>query len=121
MKMLMALVTFLIVLSAHSVEIRSAQISNDQKNIEIILKIQVDGAKRTFGLKNIICQETFPPQCLSDLDVFVEGASHPLNRHLIVNHLIPLQEQGLDDPYYKNASITIRTDDATSSVTVNLP
>jgi hypothetical protein len=121
MKMLMALVTFLIVLSAHSIELQSAQLSQDQKSIEIIIKIQVDGAKRKFGLKNIICQETFPAQCLSELDVIAEGPSQPLNRHLITNELINLEEQGLDDPYYKNATVTIRDEDSKRSVTVSLP
>jgi hypothetical protein len=121
MKMLMALVTFLIVLTAHSVELQSAQLSKDQKSIEIVVKIRVDGVKRTFGLKNTICQETFPAQCTSELDVRAEGASRPLNRHLITNELISLEEHGLDDPYYRNATMTIKTDDSLSAVTVSLP
>jgi len=122
MKMLMALVTFLIILSAaHSVELQSAQISSDLEDIEIVVKYQVDGTKKSFGLKNTICQETFPVQCLSELEVIVEGDPQPLNRHLITSELINLSEQGLDDPYYKGATITIRTEEPLSSVTVNLP
>ncbi len=121
MKMLMALVTFLVVLSAHSVELQSAQLSQDQKSIEIIVKIKVDGAKRSFGLKNIICQETLPVQCLSELDVTVDGPSQPVDRYLIRNELIALESHGLDDPYYKGAAITIRTKELGNSATIYLP
>lgn len=121
MKMLMALVTFLVVLSAHSVELQSAQISQDQKSIELIVLVQVDGAQRKFGLKNTICQETVPVQCLSELDVLTVGAVDPLNRHRITNELISLEEQGLDDPYYRNATVTITSENSKRSVTVTLP
>lgn len=119
--MLMALVTFLVILSAHAVELRSAQLSNDQKNIEIVVRYQVDGAQRTFGLKNIICQETFPAQCISELDSRIEGTSLPINRFLITQELINLADQDLDDPYFKGASLTIQAIESDTSVTVILP
>lgn len=121
MKMLMALVTFLIIVSSHAVELRSAQMSKDQKSIELIVKYQVDGARRFFGLKNTICQETFPVQCLSELDVLVEGGSRPINRFLLRSELIHLADEGLDDPYFRGASITIKAIETDTSVTLYLP
>ncbi len=118
MKFLILAIT-LVSASAQAAKVVSGKFNEQKQAIELEVAYGGGCKEHKFSLDVGSCLESYPVQCVEvKLVDHTVGDNCEAYIHRVIE--LPLNEQGLDDPYYNGAALKIHGD-ANSEVFVRLP
>lgn len=124
MKILLTLAAMSLVASqSFGATVVSARLDSSNKNILIDVVYGGGCGDHDFSLRYGPCLETFPVQCSAELVHKTNDTCEALIQNTV---MISLEKEGLTDPYFEKAALTITGDkdwrtSKPSQVTVRLP